>query len=379
MRRTPLDTQTFSQTLKALCAALALALFLPGPAKAQNSAPLTNQGVAAYKAGKYEQALDFFNQAAQDTQGQASALYNQGTALYKLGKYEEASQAFTASAEAEKNQKTRAKAEYNKGRSLLAQAAQNQDMGAKKELLLAGNQAFREALRNDPTLKHARKGIEDFRKKFAKVSQQPPENKEEQQGQGQENKDGQEKKKEDLQNKLNQAGQKQQDMADQSKKADSGTSPQEATKKQGQDMAAQQQSVRQSLEELKKELNQEHKGAPENEPDKKNLNEKMEQAIKAQKEAEKALSKGEMNKAQEHQQQAADHLKEMAENLNQDKKEEGEHSPTPPINNESKDEQSKEEAKTLSTVADILDGEKALHEMRRLRMKQQRPTSGKDW
>lgn len=43
------------------------------------------------------------------------------------------------------------------------------------------------------------------------------------------------------------------------------------------------------------------------------------------------------------------------------------------------DGQDREAEKTESTVADILDGEKALHEMRRLRMKQQRPASGKDW
>ncbi|MEN8256257.1 MAG: tetratricopeptide repeat protein [Thermodesulfobacteriota bacterium] len=360
--------------------------FFPALGLAASIDSLHRQGVKAYGKGNYEQALDLFSQAVAKKPEDAKALYNQGTAFYKLKSFSEASQAFTASAAADKNPKTRARTEYNKGRTLLTQAGKNQKLAPKREQLLAANQAFQQALRNDPGLKAARKGIEDFRKEFAKLNQQPPAG---QQGQGQQqqNQSGPKNDQQDLQEQLNEAGQQQQDMADQSKENSSGGNQNGPSNEQMQDMAAQQQNVRQALEKIKEDLNKEGQ-------DQDNLSKQLEEAIDAQKKAEESLNQGDLNQAQEHQQQAADSLSKMAANLDTEKEAGAEQSPAPAVNSDTPkgheenapasgqqadDEQDQQADKTAATLADILDGEKALHEMRRLRMRQQRPTSGKDW
>jgi Ca-activated chloride channel family protein len=374
-----------------LCVAASFTLLLNHSAVAAGIDSLQHQGLKAYKADNYEQALDLFSQAVAKEPDNATALYNHGTALYKLGRFDEASQAFSASAGLNPNQKSRARVEYNLGRTRLAEAGKNQDQATKKQLLLDSNRAFQQALRDDPRLLAARKGIEDFRKEYAKLSKQPPP---QQQGQDQKQQDEKDQSQngqgqQDLQNQLSEAGQQQQDMANQSKKAGSGQGQQGPDKQQREEMAAQQQSVRQSLEQIKEELKKKQQGQDGGQ-DNKELAKELNQAIQAQKKAEEALKKGGLNQAQQHQQQAADSLREMAADQQDkahqsaadaggDDKQDEQPEDATPMAKDQGSEQDLEAKKTESTVADILDGEKALHEMRRLRMQQQRPASGKDW
>lgn len=375
----PVSLRVFLFGALALC--LAGALGLPAPALATGLDSLLRQGTEDYGAGNYEQALESFSQAVAENPTDALALYNQGTALYKLGRFDEAAQVFGASTEAHNNNKNRAQAEYNQGRALVAAAGDMPEPGQKKELLLAAKQAFHQALRDDPGLKAARKGIVDCRQELEQFQEQQS-----QTGQPQ-NQAGDQQKQQDLQDKLNEAGQQQQEMADQSKEAGSESSQPASS----QEMAAQQQSVRQTLEKLKEELSKELAGQGDSAKGQQDLAKKLDQAINEQKKAEEALKQGNVDKAQEHQQQAADDLNKMATELG-DKSEE---QLAPPAVNEDNYNEGEEEMttatekqegefepqddKSAGTVADILDGEKALHEMRRLRMKQQRPASGKDW
>lgn len=381
-------TQRFLIHFVPLCLCVVFSIILlPNLAVAAGDDTLHRQGVEAYEAGNYEQALDLFSQTVVKKPEDATALYNQGTALFKLGRFNEATQAFAASAQAYKDKKIRARAEYNQGRALLAEAGQNQDIAKKKELLLAGNQAFQQALRDDPRLLAARKGIEDFRKEYAKVNQQPPAGQEQQQKTSDQDQEDQQ----NLQDQLNEAGQQQQDMANQSKEANKGESQEGSSQEQLQDKAAQQQSVRQSLEQIKEELSKNQDGQSNDQQNRNDLAKKLENAINEQKKAEEALGRGDLNQAQQHQQNAADSLQELAAELAADQEDNSAQSADPAVDQDNPDQdgaqqhaadkqQEEHEAeKTDSTVTDILDGEKALHEMRRLRIRQQRPASGKDW
>ncbi|MBU0680536.1 MAG: tetratricopeptide repeat protein [Proteobacteria bacterium] len=379
-----------------LCGAFIISLFLSHAAVAADTTILQRQGVKAYQEGNYDQALNLFSQAVAKEPDNATALYNQGTALYKQGRFDEASQTFSASAGIDINRKTRAKAEYNQGRALLAEAGTHQEPDTKKELLLAGNQAFQQALRDDPRLLAARKGIEDFRQELAKVKEQETKAKQDQQqqgdkgqDQGQQDQSAQGQGQQDLKDQLSEAGQQQQDIANQSKKAGSGQGKEGPGKQQREEMAAQQQSVRQSLEQIKDELQKNQQGQ-DGTPDNKELTKELDQAIQAQKKAEEALKKGDLSQAQQHQQQAADSLREMAADQKDkaqqsadaagaDDKQNEQPQDTSAMAKDQASEQDLEAKKIENTVADILDGEKALHEMRRLRMQQQRPASGKDW
>ncbi len=380
----PISLRVLPFCALALC--LAGALGQPAPALAASLNTLLRQGTEAYGAGNYEQALESFSQAVSESPTDALALYNQGTALYKLGRFDEAAQVFGASTEAHKMKKNRARAEYNQGRALIAAAGDMQEPGKKKELLLAAKQAFHQALRDDPSLKAARKGVVDCRKELEQFQEQQSQTDQQQQGQPQ-NQDGDQHKQQDLQDKLNEASQQQQEMADQSKEAGSENSQPGSS----QEMAAQQQSVRQTLEKLKEEISKEQTDQGDNAKNQEDLTKKLDQAINEQKKAEEALKQGNIDKAQEHQQQAADALNKMATELRDTNEEQS----APPAVNDDNDNEGEEEMatatekqegkpqpqddKSAGTVADILDGEKALHEMRRLRMKQQRPASGKDW
>ncbi len=362
---------------------LATTLFLTSPSLAASVDNLHRQGAEAYGASNYELALDLFSQAVTKKPVDANSLYNQGTALFKLGRFSEAAQGFAASAEADKNKETRARAGYNQGRAHLAAAGESQDLAQKKELLLAGNQAFQQALRDDPHLKAARKGIVDFRREFAQINQQPPASQQQQGEQQNQSCQGQEDQ-QDLKDQLTEAGQQQQDMANQSKGAGSDS----AQEGQLGEMEAQQQGVRQALEKIKEELNKDPDGQSDGGQGRKDLAKGLDKAISAQKNAEDALNQGDLSQAQEHQQNAADNLQEMAANLAADQQDKTEQSASAAVdtNNQAaatadqhQEGQEQGAAKSDSTVADILDGEKALHEMRRLRIRQQRPASGKDW
>jgi tetratricopeptide (TPR) repeat protein len=378
-----------------LCGASILTLFFIHSAVAASMDSLQRQGVELYQKGQHEQALELFTQAVSQEPENALALYNQGTALYRLGNFAEAAQAFSASAHRDPHQTSRARAAYNQGRALLAEAGTNMAAAAKKELLLAGAHAFQQALRDDPGLTAARKGMEDFRREYAKLRDQPPPRQGQEQppqgGQGQQEREspgqaGEGQGQQDLRDQLTRAGDQQQQMADQSTAAADGQNRQPPSPTERQAMAAQQQSVRQSLEQLKDELRHKQQGQADA-PDSNDLDTELAQAIQAQKKAEEALKKGDLDQARQQQQQAADSLRQVAadqqdttgprrattdsndaeppEQAGQAIQQVGEHDPAA--------------AKTTATVADILDDEKALHEMRRLRRQQQRPASGKDW
>ncbi|MDR9501217.1 MAG: hypothetical protein RI601_05425 [Desulfurivibrionaceae bacterium] len=375
---------------------LATLLWLPAPLSAATAHHLQRQGVEAYNEGRHEEALDLFSQAVARNPADAAALYNQGTALYKMGQSTEAAQAFGAAAQLHSEPEPRARALYNKGRALLAAAGRAPDQAQKKKLLLDGNQAFQQALRTDKNLTAARQGIEDFRSHYAQLRQQPsppPAEKGDQRNQNDQEDQGDQGQ--GLQEQLANSGRQQQEMAAQSKAANSGSSREGVSQQQLAEMAAQQQSVRQTLEKVKDGLEKKAPNQKESGQETPELTEQLAEAISRQKKAETALQQGDLGQALSEQQQAADRLQETAAALAADQKEQPAAAAGSPGAESSQDAAAKESAPAASrpgekgpdqqaaqeqsSVAAILDGEKALHEMRRLRRQQQRPASGKDW
>lgn len=354
---------------------LAMSLALPGSLAAAELDSLQQRGIKAYEAGNHTEALKLFSQAVSQEPNDARALYNQGTALYKTGNHAAAADSFAAAAEG-LPQKDRAGAAYNQGRALLSAAADSSDPTIKKERLLTAKHAFLQALRDDPHLMAARTGIAEFRRAYAKAQQQPPASRQEKPDSQPQamppQQDGQQKQSE----QLNRAKADQHKQAKQNQDAEAETTGQ-PNRQEGNAMAARQQGVRRSIEEIKEELRRQG-GQQDNLPAADPATPPEVQNNQDKGAGEKTGSRREQ--IAEDQQQSAGTASDRPQsvdpgaafNQTSEGKAAGADAQDP------RQEQSSP-AKTESTLTEILDGEKALHEMRRLRMQQQRPTGGKDW
>ncbi len=133
--------------------ALVLALLLPATALAlgpfEKNHPLIEKGTAAYQAGKFEEALQAFDDAAKERPKDPKVQYNRGLALHKLERQAEARQAFAQADEYDTQHELSSKIHYNLGN---VAAAEGDKPGAIKE--------YRTALRKDPADEPARHNLE---------------------------------------------------------------------------------------------------------------------------------------------------------------------------------------------------------------------------
>ncbi len=353
---------------------LIISLSLPAPLAAANLASLQQRGIKAYEAGNHTEALELFSEAVARAPDDARAQYNQGIALYKTGNYAAATASFAAAANGLPQQESRAKAAYNQGHALLSAAADNPNPAQKKEQLLTAKHAFLQALRDDPHLMAARRGITEFRRAYAEADKPSPANRQEQPGSHPQaappqQQDGQEMAKE--QRRADDRRLK--EMAKQSRAA--GTDSAGQPDRQEADAMASQQGVRRSIEEIKEELRRQ--GAQEESP--------MAEDAAPSQEAKNNLDKDSGAKTGNRREQIAEH-QQQSTGTAPDRATTAEPTASPTAVGETAgadDQQRRDEQSALirteSILSEILDGEKALHEMRRLRMQQQRPTGGKDW
>lgn len=111
--------------------------------------PLVDEGAKAFEAGRYEEALGRFDEAAKALPPKASLEFNRGSALHKLGRNDEARAAFLRAAELDKTGEYANTIHYNLGNVWAAQ-------GDKK----AAVAEYRKALRADPSDGQARHNLE---------------------------------------------------------------------------------------------------------------------------------------------------------------------------------------------------------------------------
>ncbi len=138
--------------LLALASALSMSPF-------EKNDPLIDDGMKAFDAKNYEEALSHFEAAAKERPNDARVQFNLGATLHKLGRDPEAKQALTRAESLDSKHEFTNKIQYNRG---TIAAAQNEYPEAVK--------AFRAALKADPSDELSRHNLE------VTLRQLPPKN-----------------------------------------------------------------------------------------------------------------------------------------------------------------------------------------------------------
>ena len=165
-----------------VAAALALAPFLVGFDWLQSKNRDAEQGNAAMKAGKAEDALGAYDRAAAKLGNDPALRFDRGTALYGLSRYEEAAQEFLRATEA-KDGNLKASAFYNLGNAF-----------AKASKLKEAIEAYKRSLALEPRDQKAKANLELAQRQLKeeeKKKQQDDKNKDDK------NKDNKDDKKKD--------------------------------------------------------------------------------------------------------------------------------------------------------------------------------------
>lgn len=121
-------------------------------------------GIAHYEAGRYEEALAAFEQAATAAPPAATAelLHNRAAAQFKLGKIEDARELWVQAA-AQRDAAFEARARYNLGNCAYSdaqRAAESGDLTGALQRLDSASEHYRDALRLDPGFSSARANLE---------------------------------------------------------------------------------------------------------------------------------------------------------------------------------------------------------------------------
>ena len=114
----------------------------------QRNHPAVERGLKAYEDGRYDEALQAFDEAKKELPSSAALEFNRGNALYKLGRKDEAKEAYRRVAETERGD-LKEKDYYNLGNTWA-------ELGSAKEAI----GAYRKALTLDPGDSDARHNLE---------------------------------------------------------------------------------------------------------------------------------------------------------------------------------------------------------------------------
>ena len=185
-----------------MMAFLALAMVT---ASAQSAKKMVRKGNKAFEQNNYSDAEVKYKKALEKKPGYIKGKFNLGDAYYQEKDYKDADSLFSEVTATAKSSEVKAKAWYNKGNSLLAQKKYRESI-----------EAYKNALRLNPTDTAAKYNLEYARKKLKKQQQQQKQ----QQKKNKQNKD-QNKKNKDKQNQnknKDQKNKKDQQKKDQQKK-----------------------------------------------------------------------------------------------------------------------------------------------------------------
>lgn len=146
--------------LSTLC--LATLWMAATPAVAQSARGLVDDGIRAYLAGRYDEALEAYEEATVTEPESPEIYFDKGAAHYRKEDYEKARDAFELAALKTKDLTLEARSQYNLGNCSFREGERQQDSDLQKSLeaLEASVRHYQRALELDPQLADAAHNIE---------------------------------------------------------------------------------------------------------------------------------------------------------------------------------------------------------------------------
>lgn len=163
-------------------------IFPSGAIEANSARGLTEEGNALYRAGKYDEALQAYEQAEREQPDSPEILFNKGNATLQKGDTAKAREAYEAAAIQAKNPALEAKCQFNLGHVDFIEGEKKVPASPREALPLYERSIrhFQNALRADPSLVEAGENIEIARIKLKELMDRIQEQEEEAAGKQQE-------------------------------------------------------------------------------------------------------------------------------------------------------------------------------------------------
>ena len=151
----------FATTFRILCVMIILAAPVPR-AWAESARSLVDRGNELYAAGKFDEALKAYEEAAEQMPESGEVLFNKGNACFLKGDYEKAREAYEAAALHARDPSVEARSQFNLGNTAFARAGETLKEDVQKALDQYGLSVrhYQNALRIDPDLEAAAENIE---------------------------------------------------------------------------------------------------------------------------------------------------------------------------------------------------------------------------
>ncbi len=134
---------------------------------------LVARGNRAYQSGRFDQALEAYQQAARLRPEAAEVWFNLGNALYRRGDYQAAIDAYEQAAVRSRGKALEARSKFNQGNACLRQALAGAEANPAQAIegLQAGVRLYQDALKLDPSLHDARHNLEVARRLMKQLEQ----------------------------------------------------------------------------------------------------------------------------------------------------------------------------------------------------------------
>jgi len=299
----------------------------------------------------------------------AADTYNEGRTLFLEGKLAEAAEKFKAADLATRDASLAGKARYNLGQSLYRQAmpdraapaspaADTTSADQRLSLLEAASRAFRAALEVDPSDQEAARNVEICRRRMQEIREEERRKQEQQQ---QQSCDGKDKPSQDSKGRgdphdqqskeLSDLAKRQRDAAEESAKAKASEQASERARRT-EEAAEQQQQVNDATKRQQSSSQRPSEQAARD----------LQQAREAQDRASEALKGGDLDRARQEQEKAAEHLEAAASA----EREASRHEQASKPDQQGKQGDSKPQQPSYDqTASDLLDRERRLREARR--------------
>ncbi len=211
---------------------------------AQEDLELARKGNRHYEAGDYDKAEEFYDKALKKNPERFEAKFNKGDALYRQKKFQDAVSQFERIANMSEDRETRSKAWHNAGNSYL-------QAGKLEESI----EAYKKALRNDPTAEDTRYNLAYAQKKLKKRQKRKKQQKKDQQKKKQ-NKQDQKQQKGDQKKDKKQKGDRNKRQKGDQRKNDQGGQDQQKKEKRGDSQQKQGQKDKKEGKARKKKPNE---------------------------------------------------------------------------------------------------------------------------